>query len=230
MFFIKNHNFRDFQENPSLLPFDRFPKSWETPHFLGCEICYWQQDVSKDPKRWIRRKIIRFFVSDCQWEKVLFADFDIQNSRILQLYEFVWDEKCFWILCLKCVVQGTEQYHCSGYRRRINNILKRYHGDKLSLLQLCSCTGRAPSWGRWSSSSEFPKASSSLGKAVPSYSRRCIAQSTLCNCKNKTRCFGSKLQRFPTSKTVRKIIIFFEKLWKINEKRIWAHMSFAKRW
>ena len=138
MFFIKKRNFRDFQENPSLLPFDRFPKSWETPHFLGCEICYWQQDVSKDPKRWIRRKIIRFFVSDCQWEKVLFADFDIQNSRILQLYEFVWDEKCFWILCLKCVVQGTEQYHCSGYRRRINNILKRYHGDKLSLLQLCS--------------------------------------------------------------------------------------------
>jgi hypothetical protein len=109
----------------------------------------------------------QIFCFSCQWEKVLFADFDIQNSRILQLCEFVWDEKCFWILCLKCVVQGTEQYHCSGYRRRSNNILKRYHGDKLSLLQLCSCTGRAPSWGRWSSSSESPKSLIVARKSCP---------------------------------------------------------------
>ena len=74
MFFIKNRSFRVFQENYTLLPFDRSPKSSETSHFRCCEICYWQQDVSDDPKRRIHRKnaeIIRFLVSHCQWETLI---------------------------------------------------------------------------------------------------------------------------------------------------------------
>ena len=64
--FNKNRNFRVFQQHLIRLPFDRSPKSSETSHSRCCEICYWQQDVSDEPKRRIRRKnaeIVRFFVS-----------------------------------------------------------------------------------------------------------------------------------------------------------------------
>ena len=110
MFFIKNHNFRVFQENLTLLPFDRSPKSSETSHFRCCQICYWQQDISDEPKRWIWRKIaeiIRFFVSGCQCEKLPFADFG--NT---QFEEFCGCTSSFVmnivLACLKCVVQPED--------------------------------------------------------------------------------------------------------------------------
>ena len=105
MIFIKQWKFWVFHKNLIRLPFDRSPKSSENSHSRCCEICHWQQDVSDEPKRRIRRKLRK--LSEFVFQTVSAKSFRSLISaytirRMLRLYEFVC-ENCFWAVVLYMV-------------------------------------------------------------------------------------------------------------------------------
>ena len=125
MFFIKNRSFRVFQENYTLLPFDRSPKSSETSHFRCCEICYWQQDLSDDPKRRIHQKISGNYPI-FGFRLSMGTDFGIQNSENLAVVRVRFVENCF----------STFEMCCRLYRVQNNHItITQNHNQVWSHLQ-----------------------------------------------------------------------------------------------
>ena len=110
MFFIKNRSFRVFQENYTLLPFDRSPKSSETSHFRCCEICYWQQDLSDDPKRRIHQKISGNYPI-FGFRLSMGTDFGIQNSENLAVVRVRFVENCFSMFEMCCRLYMVQNNH-----------------------------------------------------------------------------------------------------------------------
>ena len=110
MFFIKNRSFRVFQENYTLLPFDRSPKSSETSHFRCCEICYWQQDLSDDPKRRIHQKISENYPI-FGFRLSMGTDFGIQNSENLAVVRVRFVENCFSTFEMCCRLYRVQNNH-----------------------------------------------------------------------------------------------------------------------